>query len=887
MTYSFHKKFFSVISFLLMVSQGFSAGIRGQITNASGEPVPFATVYVSELHHGTTANEEGKYRLSLEKGTYEVRFQYLGYKTIVKTVDITPGVYVDFDVVLQVQQYSLPEVIVTASGEDPAYYIMRRAIGLSQYYLNQVSEYSCQVYLKGTGVLTSIPALMRRQLEREGVEKDQYFVTETISKVNFRMPDQLQTHVISTRSSGSDNQTSPMAFVTMSLYQDINGIISPLSRSAFRVYRFKLEGTFMENGHQVNKIRVIPRRSGPDLYRGHIFIKDGTWNLHSVDLMVEQSLFTIQLRQVYNPVGEGVWMPVSHDFDIQVAAMGFELNYKYLATVSEYDITLNPDLDHSFYIERMTDSHGLLSLEARGVQTPQEPGHRPEITPRGASQPQTRRQQRIDELMARQDLTNREMRRLNRLIKRETRDAQGKRPLELRNFTMEVDDSARVRTVEYWNRHRPVPLTPEELASFGESDTPKEDTLDRETSERSAIRKLVTGSSYVLGEGWRLSHNGLVSLSGIDYNTVNGLNYSQRLTLTHRADHGRRFSLGNTSSWAFARERFQTHLNASWFYHPFKRATLSVHGGRVTQDFHHFDGLNPFINATATLFLKQNQLKLYERDFARVVHRFDVVNGLVLTTSAEFNHRRPLENHSDFYIANLFGDDFTENIPPVQNWEDKVMPEHKAFVVDARLSYTHRHFYYRRGNVKQMAYSRYPTVSLYYKEAIPNIWNSDVEFRQLEASINQRFDVRLVGQFAYRFSAGRFFDQKEMAVPDFKHFQTHPFWVMSDNQFDQFRTLPLYGYSTNDEYFTAHGQYEHSRILFKRLPVLSKTLIREKVGFSMLSVPGQKPWFEASYGMNQVFLLFNAEVVTGFSGGTHQYTGFRIGIPLGGATIRM
>lgn len=70
------------------------------------------------------------------------------------------------NITMETQSYNLPEIIVTASGEDPAYYIMRKAIGMSQYYQNQVSAYTATVYLKGTGVPVKIPALMRRQLKR-------------------------------------------------------------------------------------------------------------------------------------------------------------------------------------------------------------------------------------------------------------------------------------------------------------------------------------------------------------------------------------------------------------------------------------------------------------------------------------------------------------------------------------------------------------------------------------------------------------------------------------------------------------------------------------------------------------------------------------------------
>ena len=877
------KPFISIFLFLSLSLSSFGQGIQGRITNIDREGISFAAVFVPAIHQGTTANEEGHYQLELKPGIYEIRFQYLGYKTQVHTVTIE-NEFIALNVEMEEQQYALPEVVVTATGEDPAYYIMRRAIGMSQYYLNQVSEYRCRVYLKGSGVLTRIPAMLRRQFEREGVEQDRYFVTETISEVHYRMPNDVQTRVISTRSSGDDSQTSPMMFITMSLYQDINGIISPLSRNAFQVYRFQLEGSFLENDTQVNKIRVIPRRAGHDLYSGYIFIKDGTWSLHSVDLQIEQSLFTAGIRQVYNPVAEGVWMPVSHDYHFQVSIMGLGLEYKYLASVSDYEITLNPNVDHEFYARVMASSTDAFLLQLRDAEL-ERPRHAPDINLRDQTQPQTRRQERIADLMATEDLNNREMRRLNRLIRREARANQPRRPLEVRNFSMEMDDSARVRTAEFWSENRPVPLTPQEMESFKEL---PQDTVEKDEPRRGPFRQILMGGTHSPAQNWTFRHNGLLSLSSFDFNTVDGLKYSKTLSLRHSDVTGRQFTIANTTGYAFARERFLTRFDLNYAYHSFKRATLGLEGGRVSQDFDSRYGISPFINAVSSLFFQNNFLKLYEKDYIRLHHRFDIVNGLVLSTAAEYAQRRPLENNTDFSIAGWMGGEYSPNIPAIPGLETLVMPPHNAFVVDARLSYTHRHYFMRMGERKVMLSSRWSTLSVAYREGFEGILDSDTRFRQMEASVNQSFTIRMIGEFEYTFNAGKFFNSDKLFTPDFRHFGGNSTWFLSGMEKDRFRTLNHYEYSTGTEYLSAHLHYEHGRIILKRLPFLARTLSREKLFFNALNIPEEDFYFEMGYGMNQIFLLINAEIVTGFKGGKHHYTGFRIFVPLGGeAGVRL
>lgn len=855
-------------------------GIKGTITDTHGEPVPFAAVYVLELHKGTTANEEGAFQLSLPAGAHEVRFQNMGYKTIVREFFIDDA-YEVINLVMEMQEYMLPAVVVTATGEDPAYYIMRRAIGMSQYYLNQVSEYSCRVYLKGSGVIKQMPSLMRRQLEREGVEEGRYFVTETISNVFFELPDRIRTEVISLRSSGNDNESSPMSFVTISLYRDIDGIISPLSRSAMQVYRFELAGSFIENGHHINKIRVIPRRAGPDLYSGYVFIREDGWNLHSVDLTVQQNMFTVNIRQQYNPVAEHVWMPVSQNFEMSFALMGFEVDYTYVVSVGDYEVTLNPDIDHAFYLDRMTE-RGLAAAFIRPVESEGllPAGDQPAIRERQQPAAMSKRQQEIDELMNAANLSNREMRRLNRLIRREARAVRDKESLELFAFDMEIDDSARVRSHEYWDLNRPVPLTQEELESFSEQET---DTLDPAADEEQKSRlwrQLLTGGSHRLGENTTLMHDGLAGLSSFNYNTVDGMLFGKMINLNNRPAHGRYFRASADIKYAFARSRLMAETSLRYDYQPFRRAYIEVGGGRTTADFQGDLAIPPFFNSITTLFFKQNFLKLYEKDFLTINHRIDIANGLVFFAGAEYAHRTKLINNSFRFLTNPYKNTFTPNFPENENLADDQVNDHRAMTAEFSLSYTHRHYYRMRVQRKLMVRSNYPTISIAYKQGIDGFFDSDTRFKHAEASVSQTFDLRLIGRFSYHLAAGRFFNIEKMFFADYKHFHTNPLWIKASGNTNMFYTLPFYSHSTTGDYAEVHLHYNHSRLLIKRLPFLADKLLRERMFVKSLFVDGRKPYVEFGYGLDQVFLLFNIDLVNGFSGGKHQYTGFRIGIPL-------
>ncbi|MDP2237659.1 MAG: DUF5686 and carboxypeptidase regulatory-like domain-containing protein [Bacteroidales bacterium] len=864
--------------FLPQLSNG--QEVKGVIRDANSKPIPFASIYNPQLQKGTTANMEGEYQLFLPVGEHELLFQYLGYQTHKELISLDSKV-VTLDVILNIQHYNLAEVIVTASGEDPAYFVMRKAIGMSQYYRNQVSEYSAKVYLKGTGVPVKIPALMRRQLKKDGIVEGKYFVTETLSEISFKKGEPLRTKVLSTRSSGPDNDTNPMEFVTISLYNDINGIISPLSRDAFSVYRYRLDGTFVENGRTVNKISVIPKRKGQDLYRGTIFIREGSWNIHSVDLKVEQNMFKLRLRQVYQEVKPLVWMPLSHDFDILVEALGGKATFRYVVTVNDYDVKLNPEVDHSFYAKMLAEEESELKaledLVANAIKTSQSK----------KNEPPTKTQQRVAELVDQQDLSNKEMRELNKLIRMEATATQKKPPLEIKPRNTEIADSAKLRTPDFWNQARTVPLTTGELESFDEkpADSSNADTLSKKKS--SLFNEILFGSTYrKIAPKIKLKHNGLIGLSSFSFNTVDGFLFDKKFGLLYDATSGKQLYIDGNIHFAFARKSTGGVVSAKYLYDPMKRASFKISGGRTTNDFNADDGIIPFFNVFTTLFARQNFLKLYEKDFLKLSHETDITNGLVFSLSAEYAKREKLENHTDFYFTNWLGKEFTANMPPSIADHPELISNNKAFIFEAGMSWTYRHFYRISNGRKQMAYSRYPTVSAIWRQGIKGIGDSESQFQQIEVGIKHGFDMRLYGRIDYTVSAGSFLNTSNIYFADYKHFSNNPLWINSGKKLSMFRTLHFYDRSTKADYFQAHLNYEHSRILIKRLPFLGNSLMRENLFVNNLITKDSKPYLEIGYGVSQIFLMFNIEVVTGFEGGKHNYTGFRLGIPIGEAAVR-
>ena len=247
---------------------------------------------------GTTSNPDGFYNFELSPGTYNVVYQYVGYKPESFQISISHQKIIK-NVVLEVEAVNLQEVVIKADGEDPAYAIIRQAIAKRAYYKNLVESYSCDVYIKGNQKIMDAPEKIfgteigdlggNLDSNRQGI----VYLSESEAKLYYQRPDQKKEEMISSKVSGNDNgfsfnRASLMDFSFYENYLDISrNIISPIANNALAYYRYKLLGTVVDqDGHLVNKIQVIPKREEDPVYRGIIYIVEDLWNIQAVELMI-------------------------------------------------------------------------------------------------------------------------------------------------------------------------------------------------------------------------------------------------------------------------------------------------------------------------------------------------------------------------------------------------------------------------------------------------------------------------------------------------------------------------------------------------------------------------------------------------------------------------
>jgi len=860
----------------------FAQGIRGRITNIQGEAIPFANVYIPQLSTGTTSNIEGRYDLKLPEGSWKVLFQYLGYQTESRELTIGKTIQ-EINIQLVTQDYQIPEIKVLASGEDPAYYIMRRAIALAPYYQKQVSKYSCKVYLKGSGVFDKIPFLFEKQMKKDGVKENEAFVLETVSKIDFELPDKLKQQVLAMRSSGKDNNTSPMGMITNNLYDaDKYGVVSPVGKGALKVYKFRLDGVFEDQGRTINKILVIPKTKGNDVFSGCIYIAAVFWNIHSADLKLHIPMTDVKVHQVYGEVNKNTWMPVSLDFDMDFSGMGFKMKFRYVASINEYKTTLNPALDHTF-LDRLKNQQ-LREQQMVEDFTAEE---------KKAEQllEKTKAQKRIDALMQKTELNNRETVKLNRMIEAEAERNSPPEPLEIKS-TFQVSQKQVNNDSAYWATLRPIPLTESEKVSFVKKDSflvvsakPEFQDSLRDSKRKFKVKHLVLGKTYdysidSIKKYERLKIPSLKDPTLLSFNSVDGLRVELPFSYYRADSTGRMKRFSPTFAYAIARKKLDAEFSYQQRLNGLKNSWFSVSAGTTTADFNRISGLNTLTNDFYTIWLEENYKRFYRRDFLQLMVGRDLSNGLNLNATIDYSENSPLTNHSNYSLVKYDDRQIQPNIPANNTLLPWQLEQHQSLIGRLVLEYTPHHRYRIRNNVKMYAESKFPTYSLVYKGAFSGVLGSDTRFDLVKLGMRQKIKFGMDDHFSYNVNAGTFLNSSKVYFEEYQHFNTQPTGFMFNSSENSFRLLPFYEYSTGKSFFETHANLESRRLILKQLPIIKNSSFSENLFVNYLTTPDLKNYAEVGYGLKRVFLLLNVEAVAGFENGKYRSAGVRVSLNL-------
>jgi len=880
----FYLKNFTII-LLFSITQAIQAqGIKGKVVDEEGEPLPFASIGVQGSSTGTTANVEGQYQLTLSPGSYHIVVVYLGYSQLDTTIVVSSG-FKNFTAVMTPESIALPEAVVSGDNEDPAYTIMRRAIAKAKYHSMQIDEYNAMVYMKGSGRILKTPWILRKKINKalaeEGIDSTTAFTQESVSKLHYTRPDQYRDTVISVRTIGNDNNTSPMEFVYSSFYepQVVNGI-SPLAPDAFNHYRFEYLGYVQVGDQTINKIKVIPRGKGDNVFEGVIYIVDQAWSIYSLDLTTYIWGIKFGMQQRFEQAKPDVWVPVHEVYDVNGNVFGFAFEYRYFAQVKDYKIKLNPDLEVPVLVlDSKKDKEEAKVSDAKHKKSSFESG--------------------LGELNPNEELSTKQLRKMMKEYEEKEIEALPENDtLSIASSTQVIDSSAYKQDSSYWNSIRPMPLTKYEVKNYAVQDsiakippdpnaksdeeeegqdsislTMSDEGFEAEVKRRIEFKPLhlVTGGRYDLSD--QLYFKLKAPLQTVNFNTVDGFHLAYDLELGSKSKKNVNWSFGPLIRYNISREDidYEGKLNVYG-----KKWSVKLAGGNQVQQFSTDHPIALYWNAAYTLFGNLNYLKEYEQQFYSLTYEQKIGKAVGFKLNGFYAERTHLENNSDLVFFDSKRTLYTSNDPDHIEAIPGDLDDHTALITD--LSVWTKPFwkYEIRRGTKRKDYSDSPMLTVNYKKG----WNEDYDpFDLVSANFVYRMLIGAGSTWSMNLGAGKFIgDDRPRYFADYAHLPGHRLiWSFSD-PVHSFRNLDYYTYSTREEYAYALFNYQFRRLALTQIHDIRRSGIRENVIFNTLFSPTAQQYAEVGYAVNYIFRVLRVEFVSSWQDFTYKDFAFRIGV---------
>jgi hypothetical protein len=813
--------------FALSCLISFAGKISGKVTDDKGMALPYASISIKGTTRGTNANSSGNYSITLGPGQYTLICQYVGYKKEEKTITVTSDDQV-VNFTLSIQQLTLGEVIVK-KGEDPAYEIIRQAIKKRSYYNDQVDSFSVDVYIKGLVRSRGIPErILGKKIEREANDgldssgKGILFLSESLTKVSFKKPEKIKYRVVSSRVSGSTGGVGLSFPFFINFYQNnvsvfdnnLNprGFISPIADGALNFYRFHYEGSFVEDNKMVNTISVIPKRKNEPLFSGTIQIIENDWRIYSLDLQItkDYSLELVDTLRI-RQIHSSITNDIWRTKNQVVYIAGDILGFEFTGNfVNVYsDYNLVPGFTKKYF---------------------------------------------------------------DRIL-------------------MKYDTAFNKKDTSYWNAVRPVALETDEKRDYVFKDSLAKATRDsfltrrnidslRKNQKPITIRNIFwSGASHnFYGRKMTVHYYLKPLIRQLEYNTVEGLapNVEQSFSF-YRRKAKYNYTLNLNSRYGISNKHFNSYANLTitkprrdfGIYNRY----LRLSGGKRLSQFNHENPITPLPNAIATLFFKNNFMKLYENWFGEAEYNTKTESGVHLNFLVTYEDRIPLENTTDFSFFHK-----KDSILPNHPYELANIPfnKHQALVAGVTLTWQPGQRYIEFPNYKVAVGSEYPTFELSYSKGIKDVLSSDVDFDKWKLSMFDDMNFKIGGQFRYRVSIGGFLNAKKVEIPDYQHFNGN--LVYSSKYLNSFQLATYYQYSNKESFYTVlHIEHHLNGLISNKIPLFNKLKWYFLVGTNTFFVNNGKYYTEVFAGVENIFKLFRVDFINAYQPGRNPLFGIRIG----------
>ena len=670
---------------------------------------------------------------------------------------------------------------------DSASIIMRKVIGKRKYYLNQVNQYSCQIYLKAVQKLLNAPQtffkadvakVLNLDPERRGIIS----LFESISQYNFRRPGKVKEIMQGLKKAGGENPfgINRATDMQINLYANLlswDGLsnrqyVSPIADNALNFYKYTLLERFTDDDKTIDIIQVEPRHDGEHVFHGVIYVIEKDWRLYGADLHLYQRaqidfVDSLSIQEQYIPVNDDVWMPLSVNFNFTGTILGFKYMGYFIGVANNYNTRPN----------------------------------------------------------FRRDYFNGEV--------------------------FEISKESTNRDSVFWNKNRSIPLLDDERRYYSLFDAAEKDKNNKQVTDSvKTTNNRFRFIPYIL-KGYK--YYDPYKKIGVTvpeptrmffYNTVEGFSTDIRPEFVKNLERSKTLSVTPEFRYGTSDRIFTFNTNINYRYNPLKQGAVYGSFGSDFLDLNNSGTISLFLNSLSTLFTGNNYIKLYKSSFAMAGTQGEICNGVLLNGQVEYARRESVIN-TTLYSIKKDSTQLTSNNPLDPTSDVPLFQPHKALSVRASATFTFNQQYTINPEGKFIEPTRYPRLRINYRKGLP-VLGSSVDYDFISADFFQdQVKMGVYGYGAYFISAGKFFNNKSVYYPDFKHFSGGQSFFFNST-LGSFHFLNFYTYSTDKQYFEAHYEHDFAGYILNRIPLIRKLNLEEIVGGSYLTqqiLPGYKEFY--------------------------------------------
>jgi Family of unknown function (DUF5686) len=740
--------------------------------------------------------------------------------------------------------------------------IIQKAINAAPAHDKSYANYQAETFIQNSGKWTRIPSIWKSLLAVEGVDEGLTYQSESYAKFAVNQSNDYRFEYQAVRNN-YHAQEHPDKLVNPNFYKAVlgTGAISPLCPNGFYYYDYQLVNTSELGNIKLFQIKISPKHFNDEkVFSGTITLTSDDFSLQNIDLNVRHIDidYHIQIKfgQYLNQ-----WLPEEFNIQTKGELMFFEGEYQYLAKVWNYQ---ELDAETAKKIARPAENtfYEIVNIQERNFEV-----------------------QQFKQVMS--ALANN--------LRNQWSDANIASGLR-RYDKIEILPEADKRVNSFWNNFKQnidfQSFNPDLPITFKDKNAlppqPDEFSTYRQANLKFGISSILFSRSYF----WGSTENGYypyeiyykAPLLDFNFNTVEGFVHNTGTIFRYRKNRYDWWEIDPTWRYSYTQNRSMGMLKIRW---KTQKEDFNISGGKFVSQYNVDTPIAFDLNSLATLLLKKNNVKIYEKQFVNLSYNDRFSNTFGIKSSLEWARRFPLENTTNYDWINYGNVPYTPNFPINQEIGATEFKTNDAFIASFQINY--RPFLKKqyRNSIRMVEFGSSPLFTFKYRGAIPKLFNSTIEFHTIELGITHNFPININTNFNYIAQAGTFLSSKNMTFADFKHFNgnnnmisigdaltTHRLVGFYDNYVwgASKKLMDQYFYSTNGTYLDIMTVLGLRKFALTRMMGIRKMGLREELFANYLYTANNKVHnIEFGYGIDGIARILRVEAVFAYN---------TLGIPL-------